>query len=1424
MTGERPERPWGVPAVEGMPEPVRLLAVVLCTATRIEPELVRAVRIEVRPDLGVSAEAALWFGTWSLRSSARYMALDRNLLGPLREMLRAELARSADDALVREAGNVIFRVHERHLSPTLALEEQVTWAAVRADAGLGPREADADIDRLLERVLRAAVEVPARRESLRRWFAGAWQRFPDRVRQTPAALELFAVLGGEESRGRGGTAGQGRGAHLDGVEDVILAVRHDGAHLTVGDPRWPAQGIHVPDTQPRVLEVASGIETWREAERLRVPRGGRMTLPVSHVPVFVRNARGTVYEVGAHGVSDVLAYAARSTAGSPHRGLLGSRVAELRDDDALAFGIAPRLLIRYVGARAAADPGRWVQKDLVPRVARASDIVLPLFLQDASRDNGLVVVSGGPSSGRTRAAWEALRQALGDWWVWAPPLIGRSRAVVDAVADDRIGSHTVLWLDDLDRMLIGDAGEDLARALLKVLDDPAVAPVLMLATAEPSLAAGKAWGPAARVLIARASFVQAATGKQGRAVPPGDAVSAVCERVVARAAAAEPGHRIETSGLLPERLEHFTGRARALERLHALLADRTVKRGMVAVLTGLPGSGKTALAVEAVFQARERGWFPGGVLWIDAAEQPFTAAVLLRALGVRASAVEAMLPGEAWLMCSALMHQVTAAGVRPALLVLDGVVPGDDAPLSRLAPGLSVLLTTRSQVPFTAELITVGPLSAEEAVSLLIRTVPAGPERDGPSDSPPTGLVALSDRCGRLPLALEAAASMLGTDPAPSVPALVLALDRAPVRADVFPPGRDSVRSALDWSYRRLSPREASGFRLLGLVPGGSFSAVAVLILTGSPPNRLLDRLTGLHLLQRSARDEGRWSINSLIQQHAADLYRQHAGRDERREALNRLMGYYEQWAREADAWTREADAWAREADAWARAAPRTQRIVFSSRQQAVAWMEEERESLVAAVDVCLREGLTQTGQAIALALSEFLTQTRQFDDLLRVMEAVLRAPEAEEADRYTRTAALNNFAVAMATTGDFEAAVTALQDTGSLSGETGDRSPVLALMLGNLGATLMVGRRYRDAVRVLTGAAERFTEIGDHAGLIQVLSNLGSALLEQGEVRDALACLERARLESWRARLSTHDQAVLLSTLGAAQLRDGRTEEGLATLDMAAFHAGRMGEVGGQGTVLERLGRAMLENHRFDEAGALFSRARDLYRKLGDPRSEARAGNNLGLALLESRQDVEGLHELERARDIHLSVGDALSAAQCLNNIGNALRRQGRHEEAIRTLNKAVGELREVGDERALAEALLNLGLSSVDAGETENAHAVLLDSAAVHQSLGDITSRAQALHALGRMAYNRKDPLALEYLRAATEAFRHGRDGPGLVDSLLLLSDLLNATGRQEQAQAALTEALRAESALERDVSARTGERGSAAAAADQEAAEGA
>ncbi|WP_405421956.1 tetratricopeptide repeat protein [Streptomyces erythrochromogenes] len=101
----------------------------------------------------------------------------------------------------------------------------------------------------------------------------------------------------------------------------------------------------------------------------------------------------------------------------------------------------------------------------------------------------IAVLLGGPSTGKTRACWEAVcaPAALSpEWQLWHPIYPGRPEALLEGLP--RVGPHTVLWLNDLQEYLHtkeSDLGERAAAGLRELLRDPSRGPVLILGTLWP---------------------------------------------------------------------------------------------------------------------------------------------------------------------------------------------------------------------------------------------------------------------------------------------------------------------------------------------------------------------------------------------------------------------------------------------------------------------------------------------------------------------------------------------------------------------------------------------------------------------------------------------------------------------------------------------------------------------------------------------------------------------------------------------------------------------------------------------------------------------------------------------------------------------------------------------------------------------------
>ncbi|HEU5129117.1 MAG TPA: BTAD domain-containing putative transcriptional regulator [Glycomyces sp.] len=356
-----------------------------------------------------------------------------------------------------------------------------------------------------------------------------------------------------------------------------------------------------------------------------------------------------------------------------------------------------------------------------------------------------------------------------------------------------------------------------------------------------------------------------------------------------------PEPRTAAPRQLPGDVARFTGRERELGALQAELADAADGGPApvpVAVVSGPPGTGKTALAVHLAHRVAHR--FPDGQLFVDLrGHAPATAlgplevlSGALRALGVTPERVPDRLHE------AVALYRTTLAD-RRALIVLDNAA--DAAQVAPLLPGgrhCAVLVTSRHRLGTLvahhgARPLVLGVLDEADAVTLLRDFV--GHER-----LPPAVAAELARLCGRLPLALRISAANLADDPDRSAADYVASL----AAGDRFwslsaEAGGDTVGGALDQSYAAVGTDARALFRLLGLAPGADLTAPAAAALADLPPDRAaaaLERLCAAHLLVRHG---DRYRLHDLLRRYAAAKSDDHDGPAERRAALERLCDWY---------------------------------------------------------------------------------------------------------------------------------------------------------------------------------------------------------------------------------------------------------------------------------------------------------------------------------------------------------------------------------------------------------------------------------------------------------------------------------------------------------------------------------------------------
>ncbi len=722
---------------------------------------------------------------------------------------------------------------------------------------------------------------------------------------------------------------------------------------------------------------------------------------------------------------------------------------------------------------------------------------------------------------------------------------------------------------------------------------------------------------------------------------------------------------------LPADLPDFTGRERALERIHAHLAGG----GPVPVVavSGMGGVGKTALALHAAHALADE--HPDGRLYVDlrgAEAEPLAPAqalsFLLHALGVDGAGVPDSLDAR-----SALFRSMVAG--RRVLLVLDGAASEAQVrPLLPGAPGATVLVTGRPRLTGLegALLVDLEVFTPEHAVELLGRI--AGKER---VEREPAAAERIVRLCGHAPLAVRIAGARLAGRPQWRLARMVRLLEDERRRLDELASGDRAVRASFALSHRALGEGAKRAFRLLGALEVPDFPewAVAALMdVSTDQAQEYIEQLVDARLLTITETPCGglRYRMHDLIRLYARELGESDEPEEERRAALRRAFGGWLWLAEQATEYI-PGPCYATlhgQAVRW----PLPAAEASEALAEPMLWFDAEWQSMAAAVQQAGALGMHEAAWDLAGCLEKYFDVRGRFDDWRRTHESAIAACRAA-GDRLGEAVLRRGLA-------DLTTWATPQGPGEAMSGMRSEAQSVLEMFTelgeprGVADARVMatwglVSRGEARAAHESAREALRIAEEADYlGGRARAYHVMAVAAHEEGRLEDAVAHLERA-LELARLLGNSRFEATAMQFLGAAQALSGRVETGryhlVRALDMARAMGDRYAEVFSL-MYLARLYTALEDPEALPtaETAVALSRRHGMNHHLADSLSVA------GEAHLVAGCTAEAVAALEESVRLWRTRGWSSFLAGALEALARAYEADGRPAAADRTRTEA--------------------------------------------------------------------------------------------------------------------------------------------------------
>ncbi|GCE08109.1 tetratricopeptide repeat protein [Dictyobacter aurantiacus] len=791
-----------------------------------------------------------------------------------------------------------------------------------------------------------------------------------------------------------------------------------------------------------------------------------------------------------------------------------------------------------------------------------------------------------------------------------------------------------------------------------------------------------------------------------------------------------------------------------------LMSERRVK---LSALHGLPGVGKTALAIALAHDAEIQAHFSDGILWVGLGRQPDVLGLLSRwgaILGCAPADMAQRSKPEAW---AASIH--AAIGQRQILLVLDDAWKITDALALQVGgPHCAHLVTTR--FPEIARRFAVDgttivrELEDTDGRLLLMRLAPDSVQAE------PQEAQALVNMVGGLPLALTLLGNFLRAQSHSGQPRRIrAALERlrsADERLRLAEPqaligahpsleigAPLSLQTVIGISVQQISDDARTTLGALAVFPPkpNTFSEEAAVEISALPVETL-DELSDAGLLESSGPE--RYTLHQTIADYASSHLSEST-------VYQRLVTYFVAYA----------DQHARD---YVKLDLESNNILLALE---LAHTHSMQSALIQGTHAFAPFLITRGLYTLAVTLLQrSLSAAQALEDYPAQVSALLSLGKIDDQrSNYSNARTMWQNALSLARQhADVRSSAQVLRELGNLAHRQGQPELARQFLSEALEAQIQLGDESGSAEtqgtladviaaqgepelarKLYTEALATLRRLGDQRGAALILGRLGVLAREQSQPEQARLFYDEA-LAIFRKVGDQHNISVVLINLGNLTRQQGQPEQARLFYEEALEITQRIENRRTFAFTILNLGSMASDQGHFEQARQLFNQAIPIFRELQDQRSLAITLQSLG-----SQEVAEGLLELARshldeARTLFSKIADKRQTALITRDLGALARCEGHLDEAHALLDEALPILEQLGDQREAAVVRQEMGTLALQKGQLEQARALFVQALDVMRQMEDRRNIAHTLLELGRLAWQeQRAEEALRYLLGA-------------------------------------------------------------------------